>query len=171
MQCSNKLKQLALAGHDFHDSHNRFPCNGNDPLWISYRQYGNTNNRLDAVDVYSWLVCILPFIEQTAMHDEITAACEYASSVNPYPGNNPSGGWNHPAMGAQMYNTAAGQRVNPFYSTIDAFCCPSDGEATRGGMERRMVAPVIGCAVATQKLAGDGERSAVFLGAVGHKGA
>ena len=130
MQCSNKLKQLALAAHNFNDSHQRFPNNGYDPLWLGFREAPNPHNRIDHVDVYSWLVCLLPFIEQTAMHSEITAACTYAASLNPYPGNR-----NNPEPGSRLYHTAAGQdtATSPFFQSVDAFCCPSDREVMRGG--------------------------------------
>ena len=130
MQCSNKLKQLALAGHNFHDAHKRFPCNGQDPLWIGYRRASNPAQRIDHADVYSWLVSSLPFVEQTAIHSEITAACAYAASLNPYPGNR-----NNPEPGSRLYHTAAGEDtgISPFFQNIDAFCCPSDSQTHRAG--------------------------------------
>ena len=130
MQCSNKLKQLALSGHNFHDAHKRFPANGMDPLWVSFRRANTPTDRVDHVDIYSWLVSTLPFIEQSAMHGEITGACSYASSLNPYPGDR-----RNPPPGNPTYHTAAGNDTgrNPFYTTVDAFCCPSDSYAYRGG--------------------------------------
>jgi len=51
IQCSNNLKQLGLALHNYHDTHNSFPA-GN---------YGCCFG--------TWQMAILPFIEQGAMHD------------------------------------------------------------------------------------------------------
>src|SRR5438477_5902301 len=56
MKCQNNLKQLGLALHGYHDVNGSFPIGGrvmasnNDPQW-------------DA-DKGSWLVYILPYIEQ-----------------------------------------------------------------------------------------------------------
>ena len=51
-QCSNNLKQLGLALHNYSDIHRSFP-----PAGITTNQLG-------------WHVFILPFIEQTALHDQ-----------------------------------------------------------------------------------------------------
>ena len=50
-QCSNNLKQLALAIHNYHDTHNALP------------PAGLASNDL------SWRCLILPFIEQSALYD------------------------------------------------------------------------------------------------------
>jgi prepilin-type N-terminal cleavage/methylation domain-containing protein/prepilin-type processing-associated H-X9-DG protein len=51
-QCSNHLKQLGLALHNYHDTHRAFPPGG------------MTDNGL------SWIVMILPFIEQKPLYDQ-----------------------------------------------------------------------------------------------------
>ena len=56
-QCSNNVKQLAVAMHNFHDSHKKFPRN--------YRQVGG--NAWEAIGANYHL---LPFIEQAALYDE-----------------------------------------------------------------------------------------------------
>src|SRR2546422_4811037 len=55
MQCSNNLKQLALACHNYHDAYNTFPA-GN-----VFRQ-GPPNNLYDHYEC--WAISILPFVEQ-----------------------------------------------------------------------------------------------------------
>ena len=70
MECTNKLKQLALATHNFHDTYNRFPCAFKDPLFL---KPGTTNNFGGGRDRWSWLVTLLPQIEQTAVWDEFQA--------------------------------------------------------------------------------------------------
>lgn len=53
MQCSNNLKQIGLAVHNYHDSNGKFPA-GN-----LYVVNGSQENYFD-----TWAVSILPFIEQ-----------------------------------------------------------------------------------------------------------
>ena len=53
MQCGNNLKQLALAVHNYHDVHNYYP-----PEMLTNPGWG-------------WGAYILPFIEQTALHQAL----------------------------------------------------------------------------------------------------
>ena len=55
-QCSNNLKQLSLALHNYHDTFKTFP-----PAGITINQL-------------SWHVFILPFIEQGSLHDQFSFA-------------------------------------------------------------------------------------------------
>lgn len=57
MQCSNNLKQLGLALHNYNDTNDAFPM-------VSY--VDNTNRPA------SWLVRIWPFIEQSAAYEQCT---------------------------------------------------------------------------------------------------
>lgn len=67
MQCSNNLKQLGLAMHNYHDVAKRFP-----PGSICYTNggdvpgFGSLNQ--------SWATRVLPFIEQTAIADSLDMA-------------------------------------------------------------------------------------------------
>jgi prepilin-type processing-associated H-X9-DG protein len=54
-QCSNNLKQLALAMHNYHDTYRCFP-----PAYLA-DENGNPT--------HSWRVLILPFIEQQALYE------------------------------------------------------------------------------------------------------
>jgi hypothetical protein len=55
-QSMNNLKQMALALHNYHDTHGNFPAHA------SYDKQGNP--------LLSWRVHILPFIEQNALYQE-----------------------------------------------------------------------------------------------------
>lgn len=52
-QCSNQMKQLALALHNYHDTFRVFPAGG---------RHGSNTNQL------SWAVGILPYIEQSPLY-------------------------------------------------------------------------------------------------------
>jgi prepilin-type N-terminal cleavage/methylation domain-containing protein len=76
MQCSNKMKQLGIACHNYHDVYQQFPFGSVD------RNNGETSSCLWRF--YSmWGVSILPFIEQQAAYDMYFGA---ASLENASPG-------------------------------------------------------------------------------------
>jgi prepilin-type N-terminal cleavage/methylation domain-containing protein len=52
-QCKNNLKQMGLALHNYHDTHNAFPPGG----------VGNANG--------NWIVQILPFLEQGTIYNRL----------------------------------------------------------------------------------------------------
>ena len=59
-QCSNNLKQVILALHNYHDTHQTFPSGviwgpGKAPYTLPYH--------------HTWLVMILPFMEQQPLYD------------------------------------------------------------------------------------------------------
>ena len=62
--CFNQLKQLALACHNYHDTHKYFPP-------------GNRNNvnvgGSSRVDQGSWVFLVLPFMEQENLYNRVTA--------------------------------------------------------------------------------------------------
>jgi type II secretory pathway pseudopilin PulG len=55
-QCSNNLKQIGLALHNYNSAHNRFPA-------------GSMSPRRDNVWIWghAWHVALLPFAEQNAL--------------------------------------------------------------------------------------------------------
>jgi prepilin-type N-terminal cleavage/methylation domain-containing protein/prepilin-type processing-associated H-X9-DG protein len=59
MQCSNNMKQMGLAMHNYHDANQTFPCGslmGRKGLW----SWGP-----------AWGVSILPYAEQTSLFDQV----------------------------------------------------------------------------------------------------
>jgi prepilin-type N-terminal cleavage/methylation domain-containing protein len=80
MQCSNRLKQLGLAAHNFHDVHNRFPPGFTGPVNHPTRtkpkydegagQTGYWNNPWLGTNAY-----LLPYMEQQPVADKIL--CEF----------------------------------------------------------------------------------------------
>ncbi|MFO1062404.1 MAG: DUF1559 domain-containing protein [Pirellulales bacterium] len=67
MQCSNNVKQLGLALHNFHGAYSKFPANPSPG--------GNTG--------ISWLCQILPQMEQNALYSQVDiTAASYAAGQN-----------------------------------------------------------------------------------------
>lgn len=87
-QCTSHLKQLCFAMHGYHDVHKALPLN------TSFTHDVGPLSRSR-----SWMQGILPFIEQTALHDEIV-----------------------PGLGIQANRAAAEYSVS-------LFSCPSDGSS------------------------------------------
>lgn len=70
--CKNNLKQLGLALHNYHDTHQMFPIN----YGVNWNMNEGTN------DGVSWMTGILPFIEQPALYDTINFNSDLADPVN-----------------------------------------------------------------------------------------
>jgi prepilin-type N-terminal cleavage/methylation domain-containing protein len=99
MSCSNNLKQLALATHNYHDKTKSFPTNeiGVNPGVTGYWNWGgNTYNR------GSFLVGLLPFIEQQSLYESVDTKGNTMQS---------------------MIDT----NTYVFEKWISTFCCPSSG--------------------------------------------
>lgn len=60
MQCSNQLKQIGLAMHNYHDTYKVFP-----PGSVNLDLTTTANKSLT-----NWAIAILPFLEQTALFDQ-----------------------------------------------------------------------------------------------------
>ena len=65
IQCANNLKQIGLAAHDYHDSHDRLPYGSNVPYAAQ-----NDNSNLDLTLPFgpNWAVYLLPYIEQNNLY-------------------------------------------------------------------------------------------------------
>jgi len=61
--CTNNLKQIGLATHNYHDSHKTFPIN-----------WGAASGSGLSIHGQSWLAMILPFVEEKSLYDRIDAA-------------------------------------------------------------------------------------------------
>ncbi|MEW4562706.1 DUF1559 domain-containing protein [Bremerella sp. JC770] len=90
MQCTNNLKQLALAAHNHHDTFNALPV-------VSQHE----NHSPQARHRWGWGYLILPFIEQTALH-ELCTEMRYAE-----------------------WDTNGTPRGEAYATPLDAFICPS----------------------------------------------
>lgn len=99
--CKSNLKQLGLALANYHDTHEQFPLNYS-------RVWGAA---LDGHSM-SWMVTVLPFIEQTALYE--TVDFNYGIRNDPRSPNPDSGTVNEPS------NAWVAQQ------NVASFRCPSD---------------------------------------------
>ncbi|HEX6962758.1 MAG TPA: DUF1559 domain-containing protein [Lacipirellula sp.] len=63
-QCSNNLKQLALAGQNHHDAQKQFPTGGWGYFWV-----GDADRGFDKDQPGGWIFSSLPFMEQRPLYD------------------------------------------------------------------------------------------------------
>ncbi|QDS94915.1 hypothetical protein FF011L_36980 [Roseimaritima multifibrata] len=75
MSCSNNMKNMALAVHNYHDTHKKFPA-GN----IAWNGLGTNSTRAQANSepngrwyngMWAWPVAILPFMEGQNLYDQM----------------------------------------------------------------------------------------------------
>ena len=104
MQCGNNVKQLSLAVHTFVDAQNRLPAFYDDHMYTIRKVWHG-----------SFLGLLLPFIEQTAVFEELT---QDMSDITLYPDG----------------NLFAQDRAK---TQIAALLCPSDGYAYSAGASER----------------------------------
>jgi prepilin-type N-terminal cleavage/methylation domain-containing protein/prepilin-type processing-associated H-X9-DG protein len=124
MSCSNKLKQLGLALHNYHDTNNQFPRGAENavfpipkPAAVANQQFCNTPVNTPCINGTSWLTFILPFIEQEALfrqHDFTTA---YNSTTNVATGSIKVQAYLCPA-GAALPSGNAGTATTHYYGIM-----------------------------------------------------
>ncbi|MDR0336323.1 MAG: DUF1559 domain-containing protein, partial [Planctomycetaceae bacterium] len=120
MQCTNKLKQMAIACHNHHDTSNLWPSAQMIPQAIAgAKKTGSVGT--DGVPVqqlrrWGYVVQILPFLEQQSVFDNVVQYLDTTVNASPWA------------------NTAA-LRVK-----MSALICPSDsvGQATDANAHSRL---------------------------------
>ncbi|EAQ78045.1 DUF1559 domain-containing protein [Blastopirellula marina] len=78
MSCSNNMKQLGLALHNYHDTHGSFPS-GNLTTKTEYPP--KSSNDPDGT-MAPWTVLLLPYIEQGNRHGQFNFKTNFASHIN-----------------------------------------------------------------------------------------
>jgi prepilin-type N-terminal cleavage/methylation domain-containing protein len=115
MQCGNNMKQLGLGLHNYHAAYNKLPAGcggtGNTDVGGTAAVDNGTNRRR-----LNGLIAMLPFIEQTALWEQIS---------NPWT----NGTNNVPAMGNFPGTDGANQGgfvYTPWATQVNTYRCPSD---------------------------------------------
>jgi prepilin-type N-terminal cleavage/methylation domain-containing protein len=77
-QCKNNLKQFGLALHNYHDTYLRFPysTSGGQSLGVAGNPPVNIGTN------HNWLEFILPFIEQTALYNQLNFTIDNCAGNN-----------------------------------------------------------------------------------------
>ena len=105
-QCTNNMKQLGLAFHNFHDVNNALPVEG----------------ETQQVSFYTYL---LPYIEQSALYNQVWPAFQTALNTDT--------GWNNTTGGTNadsLYFAAASQPA--CLTAVKTFICPSRRTGSTG---------------------------------------
>ena len=72
-ECKNKLKQLGLALHNYHDTMKVFPYTSSGPQSLGNAAVGTQHN---------WNEFILPYIDQSALYNQINFAIDNCAGTN-----------------------------------------------------------------------------------------
>ncbi len=96
-QCSNNLKQIGLALHNYHDANKTFPFS-----WMVYLPSGGLGMDTNA---QVWGTRILPYLEQSALYDQYDSR--------------------YPSFNEFAAIPAVAQNLTVIQTPISAFVCPS----------------------------------------------
>ena len=112
-QCRNHLKQIGLALHNYHDTHNIFP-----PGTVPTRTGANNNRVMANYESWGWAALILPQLEQANLTQHLQISSR--------------------SLHTTLASAAASGRLNETFPGLSVYQCPSDttGPRLRNGMRR-----------------------------------
>ena len=111
-QCSNNLKQIGLALHNYHDTFQSLPSGVITPTGDSaWTGVCDSSTATADIEAWGWGALILPFVEQGPLHD--------AAGIG-------NGG----LLQSQLSTTAP---IGAARQVINVYRCPSDGGSTDTG--------------------------------------
>lgn len=99
MQCTNHLKQIGLACHNFHDTTGKLPMGGLPPTAVPGSQF-------------SALTQLLPYMEQQPLYDQINFTVPCNDPLNAVPRNITIPGFRCPSDGRDNPNPSLGASLN-----------------------------------------------------------
>lgn len=110
IDCSNRMKQIGLAVHNYHDVNRVFPAGTSSTDAATFTS-GWCSNGSSQTSRAPWTVSILPFMEQGNLYDQFSLDERFTSSSN-----------------------VPGVTVNDnlFRTSNDAYMCPSDPSSKPG---------------------------------------
>ncbi|MCA9206865.1 MAG: DUF1559 domain-containing protein [Planctomycetales bacterium] len=119
--CSNNLKQLALAIHNFHDQHGNLP----PAMGAAGDRAAEWSGETSRLSGFVWL---LPYFEQQELWDEIVAAAKSDSLGVPLPDDEVFEPWRRPIDTLQCPTSLRESNSAAFAGTNYTFCI---GDVTR----------------------------------------
>lgn len=119
MQCSNNLKQLGLAFHNYHDTYKSFP--------IQYR-INNVAALQQPLTQVSWVYGTLPMLEQSALYNTWDHNYSWTSG--------PNGFQKDPRNGPDPQNPLPNSNGWLFAQGLSFLQCPSDSSPASGGVAK-----------------------------------
>ena len=120
MQCTNNMKQMGLAVANFESANKRIPNSYRDSHWTGMNGADNIADIRDRLRMTSVHTLLLPYIEQSAIYEQISSG--YTSAIS-------NGDINYAAHPESGSTVPTGLSVNPFTADIATFICPSDDNA------------------------------------------
>lgn len=126
-ECGNKLKQIGVAMHNFHSTHNRFPAGQPEKVCSTYPHVG--------AFLYRWssLAMITPYMEKADIFD----ALNFDVPLYTYTGSGPGPGYDvHPDNLATVAEPLAmflcpsdsGRKVEDLYGPTNYMVCWGSGQ-------------------------------------------
>jgi len=122
MQCTNNMKQIGLALHSYHDTHDCLP-----PNISGAKSAGGVCES----GFFSWLAFLLPNLEQQNVYDSINFKIGMSDSCEQ------SG----PSDYINLTISDSHPNAGPASTTIEAFLCPSDHYTLSNAMGTAQPAP------------------------------
>ncbi len=119
--CSNNLKQMGLAVHNFEATYRHLPHSG---------QCDSTGSQTTTYMIHSTATMLLPYIEQAAVYQMFNTEADALAAYSATPGagfyNTPSGAQLHPLARGLAYNDPRHPTgVQAAKTPIKSFICPS----------------------------------------------